>query len=261
MKRTPLSRFESLAQRLVEGSFKRIFDSQLEPLEVANRLARALEDSAEDGQAADHYIIHLHPEDYDSVLRDNVRLAEDLVEYVIRLAQQAGVSLKTRPQIELVANPNIARHHILVQAKAEAAVGGATTQMKPVDLSGHDPMNAIEELDAFLIIEGRQHLPLDRPLMTLGRRVDNDIVLDSPSISRQHAQIRWRYGRFILYDLGGRGRTLVNGQVVTECVLQAGDVISLSNVPIIYGEGREDRMKRHSSADDRSDPTLLMPKS
>jgi pSer/pThr/pTyr-binding forkhead associated (FHA) protein len=102
-------------------------------------------------------------------------------------------------------------------------------------------------------------LPLDAPLVSIGRRIDNDIVLDSSAVSRHHAQIRWRYGRFVLYDVGGRGSTAVNGQSVTEYVLQAGDVIALSNVSIIYGEGLEKRSRR--STGDSTDQTLLMPKS
>lgn len=81
--------------------------------------------------------------------------------------------------------------------------------------------------------------------MTIGRRIDNDIVIESPSISRRHAQIRWRYGRFVIYDLGSRGGTKVNGERVTESVLHNGDVISLSQVPLIYGEGlSEDERER-----------------
>ncbi|MCA9934185.1 MAG: hypothetical protein KC415_09690, partial [Anaerolineales bacterium] len=71
-------------------------------------------------------------------------------------------------------------------------------------------------------------------------------------------QIRWRYGRFILYDLSGRGRTAVNGESITECVLQPGDVIALGDTLIIYGEGSETRPPRADSAGETS-ATLLLP--
>jgi hypothetical protein len=41
----PLSRFEQLAEHLVEGTFGRWFAGQLHPLEVALQLARAMEDA------------------------------------------------------------------------------------------------------------------------------------------------------------------------------------------------------------------------
>jgi pSer/pThr/pTyr-binding forkhead associated (FHA) protein len=112
-------------------------------------------------------------------------------------------------------------------------------------------------VDAFLIVQGRRHAPLDRPVITLGRRADNDIVIDSPAVSRQHAQLRWRYGRVILYDLGSRAGTLVNGSPITEAVLQPGDLISLSDVTLIYGEGLADengRRPRTSQADQETTP-------
>ena len=72
--------------------------------------------------------------------------------------------------------------------------------------------------------------------MTLGRRSDCDIVLDSRSVSRRHAQLRWRFGRFIIYDLGSRAGTLVNEQPITEFALRPGDVIELAETSLIYGE-------------------------
>jgi len=53
----------------------------------------------------------------------------------------------------------------------------------------------------------------------------------------------------VLYDLGSRGGTRINGYPVGECVLYSGDVISFAGVEVIYGEdpptptltpGRED---------------------
>ena len=53
MKQMPLAHFETLARRLIEGSFRRLFGNQLDPLEVATQIALALEQSAQDGRAAD----------------------------------------------------------------------------------------------------------------------------------------------------------------------------------------------------------------
>jgi pSer/pThr/pTyr-binding forkhead associated (FHA) protein len=89
--------------------------------------------------------------------------------------------------------------------------------------------------------------------------VDNDIVIESPSISRRHAQIRWRYGRFVIYDLGSSGGTQVNGQRVTESVLHNGDVIMLSQVALIYGEGlAEDEQERPRPSNSTSGSTTLV---
>ena len=68
-------------------------------------------------------------------------------------------------------------------------------------------------------------------------------MLDDRTISRRHAQIRWRFGRFILYDLGSRGGTKVNGVPIEEFVLRVGDVIEIADEQIIYGETESGRPK------------------
>jgi pSer/pThr/pTyr-binding forkhead associated (FHA) protein len=117
-------------------------------------------------------------------------------------------------------------------------------------------LEALQALDAFLIVQGRNHVALDRPVTRIGRRFDNDIVLESPAVSRLHAQIRWRDHFFVLYDVGGRGRTQVNGQPTREHVLRPGDVIALSDVLIIYGEGGDSRGNHAAPLEQGSSVTL-----
>jgi hypothetical protein len=49
-----------------------------------------------------------------------------------------------------------------------------------------------------VILPGR-HVQLGGPVVTLGRALDNDIILDDPLVSRYHAQLRWRNHRYFLY--------------------------------------------------------------
>jgi pSer/pThr/pTyr-binding forkhead associated (FHA) protein len=119
----------------------------------------------------------------------------------------------------------------------------------------------IAALDAYLIVDGQRHVPLAKAITSLGRHIDNDVVLDAPTVSRQHAQIRWRYGRFILYDVSNRGRTRVNNQPINETVLKSGDVISLSDVMLIYGEGGIQQRPRSRPASDLNDETQIRPPS
>lgn len=264
MKYTPLTRFETLARRLVEGSFNRLLGGRLEPLEVATRLARALEDSQAasdnpDHQAADLFRIYFHPDDYRAIRQENPNLADELADYLLQLARQTGIALAGRPQVELTTDLTLKRQQLRVEATRQEEPG-ASTQLFSHAPADDEALAALRKVDAFLIVDGRRHVPLDQPLITLGRRIDNDVVLDSASVSRRHAQIRWRYGRFILYDLSGRGRTAVNGQPVREYVLQPGDVIALSNVLLIYGEGRDDtRYGSSGDPDDTDGQTLLKP--
>lgn len=259
MSRIPLSRFEALAQRLVEDSFKRLFGGRLESLEIASRLAHVLEDNQENGIAPELFTIQLHPTDLELLIEEHPSLAAELGEYVHRLAQSVGLSSTANPRVRLLADASQAPRELSVTAEHVRARGVQTTQLHRVGPAKNQALAALRELDAFLIIEGHQHIPLQVPQLTLGRRTDNDIVLDAPAVSRQHAQIRWRHGKFVLYDLGGRRRTAVNGRSVRECVLKPGDVIALSNVLIIYGEG-DSHTSSHSGNDDNRGQTQLFRK-
>ncbi|MCA9923983.1 MAG: DUF3662 domain-containing protein [Anaerolineales bacterium] len=259
MESKSFSRFEAMARRLVEGSFKRLFGGRLEPLEVATQLARVVEDSQQGGKVATRYLVKFNPADYDAILANHASLADDLAQYVLEMAREASLVLPVRPDITLSTDPSLDLHEVSIQAVHPQRPNANTTQVHKLDKSNHKIKDAIAAVDAYLIIAGRQHVPMAKPLITIGRRMDNDIVLDSAAVSRRHAQIRWRYGRFILYDLSNRGRTLVNGERVTERALQAGDVIGISNVMLIYGEGQTGPHTAVKSDDD-SNTTQMMPK-
>jgi pSer/pThr/pTyr-binding forkhead associated (FHA) protein len=254
------SHFEMIAQRLVEGSFGRLFGESLQPQDIGSRLAKAMEDSEEGGQVADTYRIMLNPADQQSLCRRDPELAKQLSAYLVQLAQQANLTLLQQPTVELIPDPMLGRQAIRVETEQSHATGGST-QYQP--RNGDDQaLNLLKAVDAFLIVEGKRHVPLNQPIMTVGRRTDNDIVVNNAAVSRQHAQIRWRYGRFVIYDLGSRGGTAVNGQTITESVLHAGDVITLSGVPLIYGEevARSEEVRRPADPGGQNETTITLPR-
>lgn len=231
----PLSQFETAAQQLLEGSFKRLFGGYIEPQEVASRLARAIEDGSQNGRSPDEFTVRLHPRDY-VYLRQQPTLEADLAAAITRLAGQTGLVLEQRPLIHIIADDSMKRHHLRVTAVFQSETDAPTALQSPVALQ-EAITAAVCAMEAYLVLDGRKTIPLNKPLIALGRRNENDIVLSSATVSRKHAQLRWRYGRFILYDLNGRGQTAVNGQQVREWPLQSGDIISISSHTLIYGEG------------------------
>ena len=88
----------------------------------------------------------------------------------------------------------------------------------------------IVSLDGELIRE----LDLTRDRITIGRRPYNDIVLDSPSISGEHAMIATVLNENILEDLNSTNGTYVNGQPIKKHFLQNGDTIELVKYRIQY---------------------------
>jgi len=75
---------------------------------------------------------------------------------------------------------------------------------------------------------------LDRGQVSVGRESHNDIVIDDPAISREHATIVPIGNDHILEDLASANGTIVNGVRVPRRILQHGDVIELGAFRLRY---------------------------
>jgi len=113
----------------------------------------------------------------------------------------------------------------------------------------------LPEVWARLTLPNGAAVPLTHWENILGRSPAADVVLEYPTISRQHAAlIRDRQDRWTVYDLGSKGGVTVNGRPVTNSgPLQYGDVLSLSGVetvllPLSPEEKEERRRERKRSA-------------
>ena len=67
---------------------------------------------------------------------------------------------------------------------------------------------------------------IDKTVVQIGRKADNDLVIAELTVSGQHARIRYQKGKFYLQDLQSANETKVNGEkVVGEVELRSGDVV------------------------------------
>jgi DNA-binding response OmpR family regulator len=81
---------------------------------------------------------------------------------------------------------------------------------------------------------GRAH-NLTGDVTTIGRAVENEIVVSSQRISREHACVRREGWRVILEDLGSTNGTFLNGQRLTEpAQLRDGDHIKVGDVEFVF---------------------------
>lgn len=71
--------------------------------------------------------------------------------------------------------------------------------------------------------------PLNQNQLNIGRAARNDVRIEGPLISRQHAQIIRHDGRYYLYDRESTNGTYVNGQRIAQHQLQAGDLIQFGD--------------------------------
>lgn len=89
------------------------------------------------------------------------------------------------------------------------------------------------EQGIFLIIN-KQIVPLRKRVTTLGRQLENDIVIHEDYLSRFHAEIVYEDGSYVLYDKQSTSGTCVNSRKIDRCVLNSGDLISLANISMMF---------------------------
>ncbi len=161
----------------------------------------------------------------------------DALKNVITAASRdVGLKLVTQPTITITTDDTFSAEEIKVVAshKFEPVADTQGTEMPATPEQNQESENIPE--NAFLIIEGVKVHPLTEPVVNIGRRLENQLVIDDPRVSRNHAQLRAIKGRFVLFDLNSTGGTFVNGQRTSQTVLYPGDVISLAGVALIFGQ-------------------------
>lgn len=72
---------------------------------------------------------------------------------------------------------------------------------------------------------GVKVIPLDGPRLTIGRGPENQLSIPSTVISRSHAELIRIGDDFVLRDVGSTNGSYINGQRITEQILQDGDTI------------------------------------
>ena len=73
-------------------------------------------------------------------------------------------------------------------------------------------------------------IPLDRPIVFIGRHADCDIRIDSKKISRRHCCIVQLHDKLVIRDLGSTNGIYFNGQRVEEAVLAMQDEVQIANM-------------------------------
>ena len=95
-------------------------------------------------------------------------------------------------------------------------------------------MNAAEEVPCLTDPTGREH-PLTAESITIGRALENDIVITSKRVSREHARVRREGWRVILDDLGSTNGTFLNDErVLASRELHDGDRVTVGDVTLIF---------------------------
>src|SRR5207249_10651608 len=115
------------------------------------------------------------------------------------------------------------------EAAFDAPVPGATVVLEATPPVAPAPPASVEWMT-----DQAERFGLSADGCEIGRDVENDIVIDDPRISRKHAEIRARFGRYVLRDLESTNGTFVNGERVKETVIGDGARIVLGSTELVF---------------------------
>jgi hypothetical protein len=235
-----LRNLEAKLEGLVEGAFSRAFRSQVQPVEIARKLAKEMEDaksvSLSRTYVPNQFWVYLSPDDRTRFEGYEDGLKKELSDYLLEHARSHGLALLTRPTVELETDDRLSLGEFGIQAKlvqpaeagaeAEAVEGEfghtmvySTTGARRVESPRHGTR-------ALLVGEDKRTVVSGDPFV-IGRARECDLVLDDPNVSRRHAELRREDGGWAVHDLGSTNGIKVNGRRSRGARLQPGDEIAL----------------------------------
>jgi pSer/pThr/pTyr-binding forkhead associated (FHA) protein len=233
-----LDQLEAKLQKLVEDHLAGILPGVKLEDRVIQRLATAVRENIveqkDDRAIAPNIFTLIVSTDTSPMWKEQSTIAA-LKNIIITASRDVGLKFVTQPTITVTTDDNFSADEIKVVASHKLEPVGDTQGVQMSTTKDLEEGDNIPE-NAFLIIEGVKVHPLNEPVVNIGRRLENQLVIDDPRVSRNHAQLRAIKGRFVLFDLNSTGGTFVNGQRTSQTVLYPGDVISLAGVALIFGQ-------------------------
>src|SRR5690242_10744114 len=202
-----LKSVETTIANLVEGTFGRLFRSEVRPMELARKLAREMDEnrtmSVSRVYAPHEYAVWLSPEDRARYEGFEHEVIDELCGYLLEHARREQLILAASPVIEFHTDERLALGEFGIQAQlaraggqAESPEHAATPEPEPAPRRGETMIYStsarvrgpVEEAQArrparaMLAVEGRR-LPLPARGATIGRSRDCDVVLEDAGIS------------------------------------------------------------------------------
>ena len=222
-----LRNLEEKIAGLVEGTFGRVFRSEVRPVELARKLAKEMDEhrtvSVSRTYVPNEYVVYLSPQDrerYDGVEHEVI---DELSAYLLEHARRERLALVSRPAISFRTDDRLSLGEFGIQARLVRPEEGAQPA-RPADM-GHTMVysasdrhqEALSEVRAdprrraVILAEGKR-LVVAPGGAVLGRSRDCDIVLSDSNVSRRHAEIRPSAGGWLIHDLGSTNGVRVNGR-------------------------------------------------
>ena len=253
-----LRALEHKIEALFEGIFGRAFRTNVQPVELARKLAKEMDDhrtvSVSRVYVPNEYTVYLAPADREQFESYEENLRGELQEYLAEHSRRESYALLSSPRVllETDADLDVGEFGIatrMVQPDRRRGADepaadvepGATMIYKP---KAPPPTQAVapEELGleqelVELTVDGTRHEVKQRRVV-LGRSRDCDIQLSDTNVSRRHAELRQEGASYWMVDLGSTNGMEVNGKRVKRAKLRDGDTVTLGSTDVVFSRER-----------------------
>jgi hypothetical protein len=250
-----LRAIERKIEALFEGVFGRAFRTNVQPVELARKLAKEMDDhrtvSVSRVYAPNEYTIYLSPADREQFQTYEENLRGELQEYLSEHARREEYALLSPPRVNLETDSDLDVGEFgiatrMAQPDRRRAAGdeppgdlepGATMIYKATAPVATQAVSAAElGVDQELVsltIGGTRHDVKQRRVV-LGRSRDCDIQVNDSNVSRRHAELRQEGASYWIVDLGSTNGLEVNGKRVKRAQLNDGDTITLGSTEVTF---------------------------
>ena len=252
-----LRNIENRIEGLFEGVFGRAFRTHVQPVELARKLVKEMEDhrvvSVSRVYAPNEYVIYLGPADRQQFESYEESLQRELQDYVSENARRERYELLSPPVVKFETDDDLEMGEFGIATRmvqgavpkpgeppSEPEPGATMIYRKPVET---EAVSAAElglgrELVS-LEVNGTKH-ELDGTETTIGRSKECDIQLPDPNVSRKHAEVRQEGAAYWAIDLGSTNGMEVNGRRQKRAKLRQGDRITVGSTDLVFRRETED---------------------
>ena len=234
--------------------FSRAFSSQVQPVEIARKLAKEMDAhrtaSVSQVYVPNQYTVYLSAEDHARLEGYERSLEQELSGYLLEHARRRDYALLTRPEVSLETDERLRLGEFGIQTRlvkppprqGEAPEQGeqgqtmvyAAPKQQGRQKKARQPGARLVETRAIVSMDDRRYV-LDGPVAVLGRSHECDCVFSDPNISRRHAELRrGPTGDWQVVDLGSTNGVKVNGRRVESSRLSPGDEVVLGTTRFVF---------------------------
>jgi Protein of unknown function (DUF3662)/FHA domain len=248
-----LRAIESKLESLFEGVFGRAFRTNVQPVELARKLVKEMDDhknvSLSRVYVPNEYSVYLSPSDREQFANYEQQLAGELSDYLAEHARRENFALLTAPRVVFETDDDldvgvfgIATRMVQSAAPAQPAPPaeaepGHTMIYKPIPPQTTEAASPVElgvQREIAVLTWGGERREIDKRRVILGRSKDADVQVNDPNVSRRHAELRQEGATYWLIDLDSTNGIEVQGKRVKRLKLEDGTRFVLGSTEIAF---------------------------